>query len=131
MNRFLPTAAVRKNKDDIARALIRKMKPLESLSDELTRHLRTLDEERTQFNARLNRQRLSYEQLKYRAAEYFHKGRLQRWEKDVIDPISKGAYEAPTDQEIELELLKRKDTLGLATYPGLAGNNKLQAPNNK
>ena len=45
------TVAVRKNKDDIARMLIRKMKPLENLSDELTCHLKTLDEEMIELNS--------------------------------------------------------------------------------
>jgi phage shock protein A len=105
------TVAVRKNKDDIARTLIRKMKPLENLSDELTRHLKALDEEIIQFENHLQQQRLRYEQLKNRTAEYLHKTRLQRWEKDVIDPVFDGGYGEPADQEIELELLKRKEAL--------------------
>ena len=109
------TMAVRKNKDDIARTLIRKMKPLENLSDELSRHLKALDEEMIQFKNHLQQQRLRYEQLKNRTIEYLHKTQMQRWEKDVIDPVSDDGYGEPADQEIELELLKRKDELGLAT----------------
>ena len=105
------TVAVRKNKDDIARTIIRKMKPLENLSDELARHLKSLDEELIQFNNYLQQQHLRYEQLKNRAAEYLHKTRLQRWEKEVIDPVSDNNYGEPMEQEVELELLKRKDAL--------------------
>ena len=36
---------------------------------------------------------------------------MQQWEKDVIDPVSDDGYAVPADQEIELELLKRKDGL--------------------
>ena len=86
------TMAVRKNKDDIARTLIRKMKPLENLSDELTRHLKALDEERIQFKNHLQQQRLRYEQLKNRTIEYLHKTQRQQWEKDVIDPVSDDVY---------------------------------------
>jgi len=103
--------AVRKNKDDIARTLIRKMKPLENLSDELTRHLNALDEEMIQFDNHLQQQRLRYEQLKNRAAEYRHKTRMQRWQKEVIDPVSDNGYGESMEQEVELELLKRKDAL--------------------
>jgi phage shock protein A len=105
------TVALRKSKDDIARMLIRKMKPLEIMSEELTRHLEALNEEMVQFRNHLQKQRLRYEQLKYRTTEYLHKTQMHQWEKEVIDPVSAGGYEAPTDEEIELELLKRKEVL--------------------
>ena len=106
------TVAVRKNKDDIARMLIRKMKPLEDLRDELTRHLEALDEEMIQFKNYLHQQRLRYAQLKNRTTEYLHNTHMQQWEKDVIDPVYDDGYGELADQEIELELLKRKDALG-------------------
>ena len=109
------TVAVRKHKDDIARTLIRKMKPLENLCAELTRHLKALDEEMTQFNNHLQQQRLRYGQLKNRTAEYFHKTQMLCWEKEAIDPVSVDGYSEPMEQEVELELLKRKDAIGLAT----------------
>ena len=106
------TVAVRKNKDDIARMVIRKMKPLEDLSDELTRHLKALEEEMIQFKNYLHQQRLRYEKLKNRTTEYLHKTHVQQWEEDVIDPVCDDGYGELADQEIELELLKRKDALG-------------------
>ena len=105
------TVALRKKKDDIARMLIRKMKPLENMSEELTRHLNALNEEMIQFENHLKQQRLRYEQLKYRTTEYLRRTQMQQWERDVIDPFSADGYEAPTDEEIELELLKRKEVL--------------------
>ena len=109
------TVAVRKNKDDIARALIRKMKPLENYSNELVRHLKALDEDILQFNTHLEQQRLRYEQLKNQATQHFHKRQVQRWGKDSIDPVFDAGDGDPADQEVELELLKRKDALGLTT----------------
>ncbi len=111
------TVAVRKNEDDISRMLIRKMKPLQNLSEELTRHLKRLDEEMIQFKNHLQQQRLRYEQLQCRTTEYLHRTQMQQWEKDVIDPVSGDGYGELADQEIELELLKRKDALtgGIAT----------------
>jgi hypothetical protein len=43
---------------------------------------------------------------------------MQQWEKDGIDPVCDDGYGARADQEIELELLKRKDerTGGIATW---------------
>ena len=105
------TVALRKNKDDIARMLIRKMKPLENLGDNLTRHLEALNEEMTQFKTHLQQQHLRHEQLKYRITEYLHKTQLQQGEKDTVFPVISNGYEEPADQEIELELLKRKESL--------------------
>ncbi len=105
------TMAVRKDKDDIARMLIRKMKPLENLCNELSRHVKALDEEITQFENHLQQQRFKYEQLKNRSTEYFHKTQMQQWKKEAIDPVSDGSYAELSEQEIELELLKHKDRL--------------------
>ena len=105
------TVALRKNKDDIARMLIKKMKPLENMSEELSRHLEALNEEMIQFKNHLQRQRLRYEQLKFQTTEYLHKTQMRQWEKNMNDPVSAGGYEAPTDEEIELELLKRKEAV--------------------
>ena len=68
-----------------------------------------------QFNNQLQQQRQRYEHFKYRIAEYLHKTQMQQWEKDVIDPISDDGYGGPTDQEVDLALLKRKEALGAAT----------------
>ena len=106
------TVAVRKERDDIARMLIRKMKPLENLIGELACQLKTWDDEMLEVSNQLQRQRQRYAQFKYRIAEYRHKTQMQQWEKDAIDPASDNGYGEPTDQEVDLELIKRKEALG-------------------
>ncbi len=106
------TVAVQKDKDDIARMLIKKMKPLENLRDELDRHIKTLDEEIVAFKDRLDQQRLRYERLKHRATEFSHKAQMQQSEKNMSELLPDGLYGELSDKEIELELLKRKDALG-------------------
>ena len=103
--------AVRKEKDDIARMIIRKIKPLENLVGDLSSRLKTMDEEVTQFHSQLQQQRQRFEQFQYRASEYQHKIQMQQWERDRIDPVSHDCFGGPTDQEIELELIKRKEAL--------------------
>ena len=103
------TMAVRKDKDDIARMLIRKVKPLENLHEELSRHVRALEEEIDQFERHLQLQRLKYEELKNRSTEYLQKTQLQKWEKETFDPVSFNGYGELSEQEVELELLKRKE----------------------
>jgi phage shock protein A len=101
--------AVRKEKDDIARMIIRKIKPLENMVEYLGCQLKTMDEDVTQLHSQLQQQRQRFEQLQYRASEYRHKIQMQQWEKDTIDPVSHDCFGGPTDQEIELELIKRKE----------------------
>ena len=103
--------ALRKNRDEIARLLLRKMKPLENMREKLSLQLETLNEEMIQFKNHLKQQRLRYEQLKYRSTEYLRRTQMQQWEKDLDVPVSADGYDAPTDEEIELELLKRKEVL--------------------
>ena len=105
------TVAVQRGKDNIARMLIRKTKPLGSLCDELAGQVATLDEEISQFKEHLSEQRLQYEQLKIRSAEYFHRTEMQGQEKDMLNIIPNNLSGKLSEDEIELELLKRKEAL--------------------
>ena len=105
------TVAVQRGKDNIARMLIRKTKPLGSLCDELAGQVATLDEEISQFKEHLSKQRLQYEQLKIRSAEYFHRTEMRVREKDMLDIIPNNIPGELSEDEIELELLKRKEAL--------------------
>ena len=105
------TVAVEKGKDDIARMLIRKTKPLESLCSELVDQMATLDEEISRFNKYLEQQRLQYEQLKIRSAEYFHRTEMQVRDKDILEIVPNSIPGELSEDEIELELLKRKEAL--------------------
>jgi phage shock protein A len=107
------TMAVQKGKDDIARMLIKKMKPMENLRAELSRHIKTLEKEITQFTDLLNRQRLRYKHLKHRSTEYLHMSEMQQWEKNAPELVADDLYRDLSQKEIELELLKRKEILGV------------------
>jgi phage shock protein A len=105
------TVAVQKGKDDIARTLIRKTKPLARLRDQLGEQLASLDEELVQLKAHLSRQRLQYDQLKIRSTEYFHRTEMLDREKDMHAIVSDNIGEELSEEEIELELLKRKESI--------------------
>jgi phage shock protein A len=105
------TVAVQKGKDSIARMLIRKTQPLVSLCDELADQVATLGEEISQYEQHLSEQRLQYEQLKIRSAEFFHRAEMQGREKDMRDIISNNIPGELSEEEIELELIKRKESL--------------------
>jgi phage shock protein A len=105
------TVAVEKGKDSIARMLIRKTQPLASLCDELADQIATLGEEISQYEQHLSEQRLRYEQLKIRSVEFFHRAEIQGREKEMRDIVPNNIPGELSEEEIELELLKRKESL--------------------
>ena len=103
--------AMQKDKDDIARMLIRKIKPLEALQDDLSRHLDELNHQISQHNETLDRQKIQYEQLRHRASEYHPKSSTRAWEQSSATVLTDSINGELTQEEIELELMQRKETL--------------------
>ena len=103
--------AIEKDRDDIARFLIKKLKPLVQYRDELDAHINTLDQEIIQFQAGVDEQRRQYEQFQLRAKEYFHKTERQQWDQALATIIPCGADREPSEEEVELELLRRKEAV--------------------
>ena len=106
------TVAIQKGKDDIARMLIRKTKPLTGLCDGLADQIASLDEELAQLKEQLSEQRLRYDQLKIRSAEYFHRIEIRARKDDRLDILPDQVHGELSEEEIDLELLKRKEALG-------------------
>ena len=106
------TVAIQKNKDDIARMLIRKIKPSEGLQNDLSHHLDDLDQQINVYKESLDQQRIQYEKLKHRASEYFHKFETRAWEQSFVTVLPEGVTDELTEEEVELELLQRKETIG-------------------
>jgi phage shock protein A len=104
-------SALKKGKDDIARLLIKKIKPMATHRDELARHIENLGREVTQFHGLIEEQRRQYEQLELRAKEYFHMEEREKWEKAISTTIASTPSGEPSDEEVELELLKRKEAV--------------------
>ena len=103
--------AIKRDKDNIARLLIKKLKPLTRLRADIERHIDALDHEIAQFNDCIDQQRLQYEQLKQRATEYFHQAEQTEWEKTFSDFIPASISQELSDEEVELELIQRKEAL--------------------
>ena len=102
-------SAIQKGKDDFARLLIMKLKPMATHRDELDRHIQNLGREITQFHELIEEQRLQYEQLELRAKEHLHREERHKWEKTIATTIPSAPSREPTEEEVELELLKRKE----------------------
>lgn len=99
--------AVFKDKDDIARMLIRKRRTLQVTCEQLGHRNESLVEEKRALAETLDRQRLQYDQLKFKVAAF-----CQQAEQGPVDAIDASiAWKTPTQEEIELELLQRKEAL--------------------
>ena len=105
------TLSLRKEKDDIAKLLIRKQRGQQAVCEQLRRHLRTLEEERQGLGRLLGEQRLQYDQLKVKAAAFSN--RTQQHAFDEAQTLVQGAVgcAAVDEKEIELELLRRKEAM--------------------
>ena len=105
------TLAVQKEKDDIARMLIRRRRMLESACRHLQAQLETLTQEESALAATVAEQRLQYETLKTKADAF-----CQRTFDSQVTPQTDAvpaewAAIDPREEEIELELLQRKEAL--------------------
>jgi hypothetical protein len=91
--------------------LIKKILPLTKLRDDVLHHLDHLDQKIVGFKACIDQQRMRYEQLKHQSEQYFHKAEQEAWEKS--DPKVNPDFipAAISNQEIEIELLQRKEAL--------------------
>ena len=103
--------AVRKDKDEIAKMLIRKRWVLKNTNDQIGHQLQILEEEKGRVAELLASQRLQYDQLKVRADAFCRAAEQQGFEMDV--PAGEGFpnWQAPSDEEVDLELLQRKEAL--------------------
>jgi phage shock protein A len=101
--------AVRKEKDDIARMLIRKRRTLQGGCGQLQRQLEALMEDKSQVAGTLEKQHLQYNQLKAKAAAFCHQAEQRRYEDPMETLEGPYARQTPSEAEIELELLQRKE----------------------
>jgi phage shock protein A len=104
--------AIEKDKDDIARSLIKKLKPLAYHCNELDRHIHTLEVETGQLRQCVEEQRLQYEHLQPKSREYFQRFEREEREKTTSSILPFGGPGEVSEAEVELELLKRKQSQG-------------------
>jgi phage shock protein A len=109
--------AVRREKDDIARMLIRKRRSLQGSCEQLKLQLETQTRENSSLSETLARQRLQYDQLKIKVAVFRQQARPKGFDdilafEDIVAPEGPSqAWRTPTEEEVELELLQRKEAL--------------------
>ena len=105
------TVSIEKGRDDIARMLIRKLKPMTLHKDELHRHIDAMDREIAQMQDTVEKQRFQYEQFQLKSKGFDHNREQKEWEKHMSSIVPKGVSQDIPDEEVELELLQRKEAI--------------------
>lgn len=105
------TLALEREKDDIARMLIRRRRVFEIATSHLREQIETMTQEKTQLSETLANQRLQYETLSAKAGS-FCRQTTDRLFETASHPRAGTIFSVdPGDEEIELELLRRKEAL--------------------
>ncbi len=101
--------AILKNRDDIAKMLIGKLKPLTHIQKQRQKHLESMELEIDGFTRELEQQQLQNEQLKQKANIYFQKPEQDTGYASMSRVMPDYRCLNVSEEEIELELLKRKE----------------------
>ena len=104
-------AAVGMAKDDIARFLIKKRLLLSRHLQELASHIQGLEQDIVNAREAAAVHRSQYEQIQLRAAEFFRSADNKEWDQVFSEIIPATTLQEPSDEEVELELLKIKNSL--------------------
>lgn len=110
-------SAVEKGRDDIARFLIKKRGPLVRHRDALDKYLRKLDGEIGEAEACLVRQQQQYAEVRLKSREHARRTEEKEWETRFSTLMAEKGYETPGEEEIELELMRRKEKLAERRTP--------------
>jgi phage shock protein A len=103
--------ALEKEKNDIARMLIRQRQMLAAACQHLEAQVETGTREKEALKATLTDQKLQYETLKVKADAYCRRAGSRLLEAETNLKAEKWSSLEPREEEIELELLRRKETL--------------------
>ncbi len=103
--------AIEKEKDDIARVLIKKLKPHQALKDELGRRIQNIDLQIRELSECLERQRGEFERLQLRASAFMQKTDAEQWTASLKASPIESFFQEPCPEEVELELIKRKEAM--------------------
>jgi phage shock protein A len=104
-------AALKKDKDHIARILIKKLKTMEQHINILERRSSALEMEISGQSEYLESQKHQYEQLKLRSETFFQAKEQQSWEETMTRAMPQTINLTLSEEEVELELIKRKEAL--------------------
>jgi phage shock protein A len=102
------SAALDRDRDDIARFLIRRLKPLKAHQEALQQEIRRIEEASAEAEAALAEQRRQYEGLRLRAEAFFRETASCGPESEGPGFMREAGIHEPADEEVEIELIRRK-----------------------
>ncbi len=105
------TLALKKEKDDIAKMLIRKQRIQQKHCEHLQKQCETLAEDQRQLTQLIEEQQLHYETLKVKAATFCRQAEQSRFYETNTVPDQNDLSYTVDENEIELEFMRRKDRL--------------------
>ena len=91
--------------------LIRKRRTIQGGCAQLQRQLELMTEEKGRIAETLEQQRLEYDRLKVKTAAFCQQTEQQAFETPAATVDAAFAWQAPSEEEIELELLQRKEAV--------------------
>jgi len=103
--------AIQKDKDDIARFLIKKIKPLVRLHDETGCKIELSDAEISRLKESIAQQQRQLNEIQLRSQNYLRKVQSKNSAADLADFLDNQNLGEPSDEEIESELFRRKEKL--------------------
>jgi phage shock protein A len=101
--------AVCKEKDDIARMLIRKRRSLQGSCEQLGHRIEAMRLDQIHISETVARQRLQYDQLTVKVATFSRQALSEGVDGLVTAQGVSHSWHCPSEEEIELELLQRKE----------------------
>lgn len=104
-------ASVSMGKDDISRFLIKKRFLLCRHLQELAGHIQRLEQDSLNSQKSVAARKAHYEKIKLQASEFFRSAENKEWENVLSEIIPTTTFQEPSNEEVELELLKRKKNM--------------------
>ena len=103
--------AIKKEKDEIAKMLIKRLRSIAQHLDALGRHIEESNKEIDTVQNAVADERIQLEQLQLKARTYFQRDEKKEWDRVVPDSIYNNDFNELSKAEIELELIKRKEAV--------------------
>ena len=103
--------AIKKEKDDIARLLIKKCMETERHMDVSEQHAESIGKKMKMLNENIEAQKHQYAEMQLRSESWLQTTEHRKWEESASGTIPRAAWNSISDEEVELELIKRKDAL--------------------
>lgn len=103
--------AIEKEKEDIARLLIKKRLKIDQQTDAIHRQAEIIEKEREMLAENIEAQKHQLAETRLRSESWLKAGENREWVESVSRIPSQNAGDGISDEEIELELIKAKEAV--------------------